>query len=35
MKIIGGTGSYAGAGGTLQFSFTDGVGTFDVAVSCK
>ena len=35
MPVIGGTGSYAGAGGTVAFSFTDGVGKFEAKVSCK
>jgi len=35
MPVIGGTGSYAGAGGTIAFSFTDGVGKFEAKVSCK
>jgi hypothetical protein len=35
LRIIGGTGGYAGAGGTVVFSFTDGVGEFAVNVSCQ
>jgi hypothetical protein len=35
MPVIGGTGSYAGAGGTVAFSFTDGVGKFEANVSCE
>jgi hypothetical protein len=35
MQIIGGTGGYTGASGEVEYTFTDGVGEFDVNVSCK
>ena len=33
--IIGGSGSYAGASGQIEYTFTDGNGTFDVNVTCR
>jgi len=35
LRIIGGTGAYAGADGTAVMSFVDGVGTIEANVSCK
>ena len=35
LPIIGGTGDYAKASGTIVMSFKDGVGKVDVNVSCK
>lgn len=35
VKIIGGTGSYAKASGTVDYAIIDGDATFDVNVSCE
>jgi len=35
VKIIGGTGSYTGAEGTVDFAIIDGNASFDVKVRCK
>ena len=35
LQIIGGTGGYAKADGTVVMSFTDGVGKLEINLSCK